>query len=142
MIEQLWQARSIEREVYLDSKRLRDRTQASIARVETQIAQQASIAKQYALTCGRLRGEPVDRLDERVRELQAEYRRLDCELLARDLDIARIDRAFDEAKLGLVNGNIKSRYELVIDEYDLSQSNARVESYQARQVACRAQLPR
>lgn len=144
MMEKLWAARSIEREIYLDSKRLRDRTKASIARVTTLIAQRSSMAEQYALTCAQVRGEIVDQVQEKVDELQAEYRRLDCELLSRDLDIARIDYHFDKAMLEatrtLVEGNIKSKYELVIDEYDLSQSKARVESYKARTAICKKRL--
>jgi len=144
MIEKLWGARSIEQEVYLDYKRLRDRTKVRIPRLTARIAQQKNIVEQYALTCSQIRGSLVDRLSEKIAELQAEYRRLDCELLARDAEIADIDYEFDQAILEatrvLSQQNIKSKYDLVIDEYDLSQSRARSESYRRRTKECKKQL--
>jgi hypothetical protein len=145
MIERLWAVHSIEKEIYLDYKRLRDRTKVRVARLTTQIAQQASIVEQYALACGQIRRETtIDDVSARIHELQAEYRRLDCELLDRDSKIADIDREFDEAILKatrtLVEGNIKTQFELVIEEYDFSQSKARSESYRRRAKACRTQL--
>ena len=144
MIEKLWAVRSVEREIYLDSKRKRDRTKVSIARLTTQIAQQESILAQYRLSCSQVRGEAVPDISERIQELQAEYRRLDCELLARDAEIAKVDYAFDKAMLDatrtLAEGNIKSRYDLVIDEFDLRHSKARLESYTRRTKTCRQKL--
>ncbi len=144
MIEKLWVVRSIEREVYLDYKRLRDRTKVRIARLIAQISQERSIVEQYALTCAQVRGQPIDHVAEKIDELQAEYRRLDCELLARDAEIADIDYEFDKAVLEatrtLNERNIKSKYELVIDEYDLSQSKARSESYRRRTAICKKRL--
>ncbi len=144
MIEKLWTARSIEREVFLDYKRLRDRTKARIARVGVQIAQQEKVVEQYSLTCRRVGGETVDDAESQIAALQAEYRALDCELLARDAEIARIDYEFDreilEATRRLTEGDIKSRYDLVIEEYDLSQSKARSENYRRRMQACRKKL--
>ena len=144
MIEKLWVARSIEQEAYLDYRRPRDRTKVRIARLTAQIAQQESIVEQYTLTCSRIRGTPVDRLPEKIAKLQAGYRRLDCEILARDAEIAEIDYEFDrqilKATRTLNERNVKSRYELVIDEYDLSQSKARSESYRRRAKECEKQL--
>ena len=167
MIEKLWEARSIERELYLDYKRLRDRTRVRMARLKTRIAQLRSETEQVALACGQGgqggqggragrgdRGEKseidesvngaLDPLAEKIDALQAEYRRLDCELLARDREIAAIDHEFDRAVLeatrALSEGHIKSRYELVIDEFDHDQSKARVESFATRKAACRRQL--
>jgi hypothetical protein len=144
MIEKLWAVRSIEREVYLDHKRLRDRTRVRIARLNTQISQLKIVVEQYVLTCDQVRGNPAEHLPERVNELQSEYRRLDCELLAKDSEIADIDYEFDqqilEATRTLVEGNIKSKHELVIDEYDLSQSRARSESYRRRTTICKEKL--
>lgn len=144
MIEKLWEARSVEREVYLDYKRLRDRTKVRIARLKTRIAQQTIVVEQYELTCDQVRGEVAEGLHERIEALQAEYRRLDCELLGRDTEIAQIDYAFDrqilEATRTLAAENIKSNYELVIDEYDLSQSQARLETYRRRTALCKKNL--
>ena len=65
-------------------------------------------------------------------------------MLARDWEIAEIDYEFDKAVLDatrtLADSNIKSKYELVIDEYDLSQSKARVESYKSRTASCKKRL--
>jgi len=144
MIEKLWLARSIEQEAYLDYKRLRDRTKARIARSETEIAQRSSMSTQYALVCAQVRGEVIDEIKKKVEELQAEYRRLDCELLDRDSAIAEVDYEFDRAILKatrtLAERNIKSRYELVLDEYDLSQSKARFDSFRTRAKMCKKQL--
>jgi len=144
MIEKLWQAHSIEREVYLDYKRLRDRTKVRIARLNTQISQQKAVVEQYELTCDQVRGEPAEGLHERIEALQAEYRRLDCALLARDTEIAEIDYEFDrqilEATRTLAAENIKSNYALVIEEYDLSQSRARSETYRRRTALCKKKL--
>lgn len=144
MVEKLWQTRSIEQEAYLDYKRLRDRTRLRMARLSTQISQDESIAEQYSLTCAAARGQTVDRLQEKVEASRAEYRRLECELLARDAEIAAVDYEFDRAVLEatreLVARNTKSKYELVIEEYDLSQSKANFDSYRARTAACKQGL--
>jgi len=144
MIEKLWLARSIEQEAYLDYKRLRDRTKARIARSATQMPPRTSMAAQYALVCAQVRGESIDGIQEKVEELQAEYRRLDCELLERDSAIAQIDHEFDRAIVKatrtLSERNIKSRYELVLDEYDLSQSKARLDSFRTRTRMCMKRL--
>ncbi|MAG32008.1 MAG: hypothetical protein CL908_14085 [Deltaproteobacteria bacterium] len=145
MIERLWAAHSIERETYLDYRRLRDRTKVRVARLTIQIAQQKGIVEQYVLACAQNRGARTATLvSARVEELQAEYRRLDCELLDRDSEVAEIDREFDEAILQatrtLADQNIKTRYELVVEEYDLSQSKARSDSYRRRAMECRKQL--
>ncbi len=144
MIQKLWDARSIDQEAYLDYKRLRDRTKARIARSTTQISQRSRMAEQYALTCAQVRGESIGQIQKKIDDLQAEYRRLDCVLLARDSAIAEIDYEFDRAILKstrtLAERNIKSRYELVLEEYDLSQSKARFDSYRARTTACKRRL--
>ncbi len=144
MIERLWATRAIEQEVYLDQKRLRDRTKVRITRLGLQIEQDRRALDQLELACADVRGEPVEDLAQRVRSLQSEVRRLDCDLLAKDAEIADIDRAFDEEMLAatkiLVERNIKSRHDLVLDEYALSQSKARSESYRARARACRSRL--
>ena len=57
MVEKLWAVRSIEKEVYLDYRRLRDRTNVRVDRMRAQIAQHKSIVDQYELTCGQWRGE-------------------------------------------------------------------------------------
>ncbi len=145
MIKKLWAVRSIEREIYLDYKRHTDRTKVRVARMRTVIAQQSSIVEQYALACAQALG-PKDEVpvSARVEELQAEYRRLDCKLLDRDSEIADIDRNFDAAILEttrtLAEQNIKTRFELEIEEYDLSQSKARSNSYRRRAKECRKQL--
>jgi len=152
MIDKLWEARSIERELYLDYKRLRDRTWVRSKRLETRIAQLDSETKQVALACDQggksqsdaSENEPLDTIAKKIDVLQAEYRRLDCELLARDLEIAAIDHEFDRAVLeatrAFIEGRIKSRYELVIDEFAHDQSKARVESFATRARACRKRL--
>ena len=144
MIEKLWAASSIQQEDYLDYRRLRDRTRVRIARLTVRIAQQENVVEQYALTCSHVRGTPVDRLPEKIASLHAEYRRLDCEILARDAQIAEIDYEFDRQVLTatrtLNERNITSRYELVIDEYDLSQSEARLKSYRRRAKRCKKKL--
>jgi hypothetical protein len=144
MVEKLWIARAIEQEVYLEYKRLRDRTKVRIARVTIEVAQQRSTVEQYGLACARVLSHSIDQLKMAIDEMQAEYRRLDCELLARDTEIASIDHQFDKAMLEatrtLTESNIKSKYDLVIDEYDLSQSKAKVESYSARTKVCRKRL--
>ncbi len=145
MVEELWRVRSIERETYLDYKRLRDRTGVRIKRVQSQIAQQQAIAEQYELVCGRLRGaaQPEDPA-ARLATLQAEYRRLDCELLKWDAEIARVDHdvyaEIVEASRTMSESEIKSRFELILDEYDLVQSKARMEGYRRRARECRAEL--
>ncbi len=145
MVEQLWEARSIEREVYLDYKRLRDRTGVRIKRVQSQIAQQQAIAEQYEIVCGRLRGASLpEGPTARLATLQGEYRRLDCELLKWDMEIARIDRdvyaEIVEASRTMSERRIKSRFELILDEYELVQSQARLEGYRRRARECRAKL--
>jgi hypothetical protein len=50
------------------------------------------------------------------------------------------DRAVLESTRALIEGHIKSRYELVIEEFDHDQSKARVERFAARGAACRSQL--
>lgn len=144
MIEKLWVARAIDQEAYLDYKRLRDRTKVRIARLTTEVSQRRSIVDQYTLICAQVRGESIDQLQKKIDELQAKYRRLDCELLASDSGIAEIDYEFDkvmlEATRTLTERNIKSKYDLVLDEYDRSQSKARVESYRTRETNCRKRL--
>ena len=144
MVEQLWAAKSIEQETYLDYERRRDRTKVQIARWAVQIEQDERALEQLALACGDIQGDDPADVADRVARLQAEVRRLDCELLAKDAEIADIDRTFDERVLAatsiLVERNIKSRHDLVLDEYSLSQSKARSKSYRRRAKACRKQL--
>ena len=144
MVEKLWQARAIEQEIYLDYKRLHDRTKARLSLLATQIAQQRTAVEQYELVCKEVRSESNSDPQEKITRLQHEYRRLDCELLARQAELAEIDYVFDKAILeatrALAEGNIKSRYELVIDEYDLSQSKAKHESYRNRMILCKKRL--
>ncbi len=144
MIEKLWQARAIDQEDYLDYKRLRDRTRVRIDRTKARIAQREGIVEQYELACARLRGGDTEGLDERIARLRAEHGRLECEVLARDAEIAKIDYVFDrdilQATRALRERNVKSKYEVVIDEYDLSQSKARSESYRRRARQCKRQL--
>ena len=145
MVEDLWEVRSIEREVYLDYKRLRDRTGVRIKQVQSQIAQQQAIAEQYEIVCGRLRGAPQpEDPAARLATLQGEYRRLDCEILKWDAEIAKIDHdvyaEIVEASRTMSENEIKSRYELILDEYDLVQSQARLEGYRRRARECRAKL--
>ncbi len=145
MVEKLWAVRSIEKEVYLDYKRLRDRTRVRVGRMSLKIAQQKSIVKQYELTCGQVRGETaVGDRREKINELHSEYRRIDCELLDKDVEIAEIDHEYDAAILSatrtLVESNIKTKFELVIEEFDLSQSKAQVEGFRRRANACRKRL--
>lgn len=145
MVEKLWAVRSIEKELYLDYKRLRDRTGVRVSRVSAQVALQKSIVEQYELTCGRVRGETeIANVEERIDALQREYRRIDCELLDKDVRIAEIDHEYDAAILratqNLVESNIKTKFQLVIEEYDLSQSKARVDGYRRRANACKKRL--
>lgn len=145
MVEKLWAAHSIEKEVYLNYKRLRDRTKVRVGRVSAQVAQQKSIVEQYELTCGQARGETgTGDTKEKIDALQREYRRIDCELLDKDVEIAEIDQDFDAAILRatqtLVESNIKTKFQLVIEEYDLSQSKARVDGYRRRAKACKKGL--
>jgi hypothetical protein len=145
MVEKLWAVRSIEREIYLDYRRLRDRTQVRVGRMKAQIAQQKSVVEQYELTCGEDREEKtVGEVKERIAALHAQYRRIDCELLDRDVEIAAIDYDYDASILSatrtLVESNIKTKFELVIEEYDLSQSKERVDGYRSRAKACRKRL--
>ena len=145
MVERLWAVRSIEKEVYLDYRRLRDRTRVRVDRMKAQIAQQKSIVEQYLLTCSQVRGETtVEDIGERIEELHGQYRRIDCELLDKDVEIAKIDYEYDSAILSaartLVESNIKTKFELVLEEYDLKQSKARVEGYRHRAKACKKKL--
>ena len=145
MVEKLWAVRSIEKEVYLDYRRLRDRTKVRVDRMRAQIAQQKSIVDQYELTCGQLRGEAkVGENEDRINELHNQYRRIDCELLDRDVEIAEIDFEYDEEILHatqiLVESNIKTKFELVLEEFDLRQSKARVKGFRRRASACRKRL--
>ncbi|MCP5068087.1 MAG: hypothetical protein GY946_16115 [bacterium] len=145
MVERLWAVRSVEREVYLDYRRLRDRTKVRVDRMRAQIAQQKSIVDEYELTCSQLRGETTAaEIEDRIAELHNQFRLVDCELLERDVEIAEIDYEYDEEVLRatrtLVESNIKTQFELVIEEYDLSQSKARVEGYRRRAISCRKKL--
>jgi DNA-binding LacI/PurR family transcriptional regulator len=113
--------------------------------MKAQIAQQKSIVEQYELICGEEREEKtVGEVKERIAALHAQYRRIDCELLNRDVEIAAIDYDYDAAILSatrtLVESNIKTKFELVIEEYDLSQSKERVDGYRSRAKACRKRL--
>ncbi len=144
MVDQLWAAHAIEQELYLDYKRLRDRTKLGIARLVALVSRQESAVEQYTLACSPLRGRSVDGLPAKIAELQARYRRLDCEVLARDADVAQVDYEFDreilEATRKLNKRDIKSKYELVVDEFDLGQSKARLESHRRRARECRKRL--
>jgi hypothetical protein len=145
MVEKLWAVRSIEKEIYLNYKRLRDRTRVRADRMGVLINQQQSIVGQYALSCRQTDGES-ESLDiiEQIETLQEQYRRIDCELLDKDLEIAGIDHAYDleilNATRKLVENNIKTKFELVNDEFDLEQSKARVEAYRLRARACKKNL--
>ena len=113
--------------------------------MKAQIARQKSIVEQYELTCSEVREEKkVREVKDRIAALHTQYRRLDCELLDRDVEIAAIDYEFGSAILSatrtLVENNIKTKFELVIEEYDLSQSRARVDGYRRRAKACRKRL--
>ena len=101
--------------------------------------------EQYELTCGLERGETsLENVEERINALQSEYRRIDCELLDKDVQIAEIDHEYDaaifRATQTLVEGNIKTKFQLVIEAYDLSQSKARVDGYRRRANACKKRL--
>jgi hypothetical protein len=145
MVERLWAVRSIEREVYLDYQRLRDRTKVRAGRAAVQIEQQKSIVEQYQLTCGQVRGETtVGDIQEPIDSLQRQYRRIDCDLLDKDLEIAEIDYKYDaevlSATRSLVANNIKTKFQLVIEEFDLSQSKRRADGFRRRASACRKGL--
>lgn len=147
MVEALWAVRSIEKEIYLDYKRLRDRTKIRVARVGAQIARQKSISQQYVLSCAQARGEAsAEDVTEQLQSLVADYRTSDCELLARDAEIAEVDMAYDAAMLEatrvLVDSNISTKFELVVKQYNLSQSRARVEGFRRRARSCKAALTR
>jgi hypothetical protein len=62
----------------------------------------------------------------------------------KDLEIAEIDYKYDAEVLSatqtLVKNNIKSKFQLVIEEFDLSQSKGRVEGFRRRASACRNRL--
>jgi hypothetical protein len=145
MVEKLWAVRSIEREVYLDYQRLHDRTKVRAGRAAVRIEQQKSIVEQYQLTCGQVRGETtVGDIQERIESLQRRYRRIDCDLLDKDLEIAEIDYKYDAEVLSstqtLVANNIKTKFQLVIEEFDLSQSKSRVDGFRRRASACKTRL--
>jgi len=145
MVAKLWAVRSIEKEAYLDYRRLRDRTKVRVGRMKIQIAQQKSILDQYELTCGQVRGDStVGEIRDRIIERHGRYRQLDCELLDKDVEIAKIDYEYDSEILRstrtLVKSNIKTKFQLVIEEHDLSQSKARVEGFRRRATACKKNL--
>lgn len=76
--------------------------------------------------------------------LDQQHRELDCELLAKDVEIAQVDYELDaavlEATRTLASGNVRSKFDLVLEEYDLSQSQARVEGFRRRARACKRRL--
>ncbi len=145
MVDSLWSVRSIEKEIFLDYKRLRDRTRVRVARVNAEIAQQKSIVERYALACSVVRGEKTARdVARRIALLDDAYRRSDCDLHRRDAEIAEVDLEYDAAVLEstrtLARDNIKTKFELMVEQYDLNQSKARAEGFRKRARACEATL--
>jgi len=142
LVEELWKLRSVERDLYLDYKRLRDRSKVRVGQLELQIAQQKAIVKQYALACTKdERGNVSVDTARQLSELQRDYRRLDCEILDREWQMARIDLGYRdgvlEATRTLTQGKIKTRFELMVDEFERDQAKARADAYGRRAKACR-----
>ncbi len=147
MVEALWKVRAVEQEIYLDYRRMRDRTRVRVDRVATAIEQQRAVVAQYDLICEGAGAATADaESSAKIDELNAEYRRRECELLGHDVAIAEVDLAFHaavlEATRSLNQGNVKSKFELVLDESDADQAKARVDAYRRRAKSCRAQLER
>lgn len=150
MIESLWDVHAVEQEIYLDYKRQRDRTGVLARRFETEIGQKKVEIERFEAVCGSSGAAPAAggpavpievRIEERIEELQDRYLRFECELLARDVEIAEVDLTFHaamyEATRVLNERNVKARVDLVVDEFDLEQARARVEGFRRRASACR-----
>jgi hypothetical protein len=121
-----------------------DRGGASLdGRATILVSQRETALEQYGLACG---DDATDEAAARVEKLQVLYRSLECELLGKDAEIAAIDAAYDEAVLEstriLADGNVKTKFELVVEEYALSQSAARMKEYVRRARRCSRAAPR
>ncbi len=145
MVEALWQVRAVEQEIYLDYRRQRDRTRVRVDRIETEIEQQQTVVAQYDLICdGRKASAANAESTAEIDALNERYRELECKLLGYDVAIAEVDYAFHSAVLEATKtlnlGNVKSKFDLVLDEADAAQAKSRVEGYRRRARGCRAQL--
>jgi hypothetical protein len=145
MIEGLWKAETIPYMAYVEAKYDRDAARLVLEQADLILERQAALVEQFQLMCNQVdRGGDTKGRDTAIDGLYLRYRRLDCEALAKSVDIAETNLEFDREYLKSIvklrRQNNATKTQVILAELDVEREEKSLADAKRRTAKCRTDL--
>jgi hypothetical protein len=143
MIEGLWEAEAIGRMTYVKAKHDRDAAAVALEEAGLLLERQTILVTQYRRICA-TDGPGSKERSGAIREAYLQYRKADCDALAKKVEVARINleyqREFRASILDLHEGNVATKADVILAELEVEREEKTHADAKARAETCRREL--
>ena len=140
LVESLWQGDAIDRMAYLRAKYDRDAAKLDLERADLILLRQTALIGQLQRAC---EGPPDDKRTDEIDRVHLEYRRADCDQIAKAIEVAKTSLTFNRQWLASVldlREQVSTRQDVILAELNVLQEEQRRDDALRRTEACRAEL--
>ncbi len=145
MIKGLWNAKTIPDMDYIKAKYDRDAAKLTLEKNDFILERQSALVEQYRLICnGSLSGGAMQERAAAIRKTYLQYRRADCNALAKGIEIAANNLEYNSQYLQKIAKLRQEKFatntQVVLAELDVEREEKSLADARRRAGACRAEI--
>ncbi len=145
MVKGLHEAQTIPEMDYLKAKFDRDASKLSLEKADLILERQSSLVDQYRLICSKTgQGKSAQDRANSIRKTYLQYRRADCDSLAKGIEVAATNLEYNRGYLSKIvklrNEKFANNTQVILAELDVEHEETNLADAKRRTAVCRSEL--
>jgi hypothetical protein len=144
MIKGLREAKTIPEMDYIKAKYDRDAAKLTLEKADLILERQASLVEQYRLICSQSGGKGMQDRANAIRKAYQQYRRADCDSLAKGIEIATTNLEYNREYLKKIAKLREEKFatntQVILAELDVEREEKNLADSRSRTAICRSDL--